>query len=167
VSVLIHPFTSLQRLVFLVNSRYFRFFAVFKNPPYPEVTESICRVPFRHFFQTPWHAYANTPLLVCSTVYSKYVFSCTVLKGCPNAFKLHLSKLSLVLIRNRLTQRWFTLTFENFVFTVNWNFIIFIRYSYQNYRFCLFNNTLQRNLKTKITKRSATLKISYCFGSLS
>jgi len=49
----IHHYKILQSPVFLVNSRYLLFLVTLESPPFPEVTELICRVPsiifFRHF----------------------------------------------------------------------------------------------------------------------
>jgi len=47
----IHHYKILQSPVFLVNSRYLLFFVTIYSPPFPEVTELICRVPSIIFFR--------------------------------------------------------------------------------------------------------------------
>lgn len=47
----IHHYKILQSPVFLVNSRYLLFFVTINSPPFPEVTESFCRVPSIIFFR--------------------------------------------------------------------------------------------------------------------
>ena len=75
VSVPIHPFSSLQRPVFLVNSRpsFFSYTSennYFLGTPFPEVTESICRVPSLYFFRAPWFIQPN---YLCRFEYGLFV----------------------------------------------------------------------------------------------
>ena len=77
VSVPIHPFSSLQRPVFLVNSRPSLFsdtskrIQFFLGTPFPEVTESICRVPSLYFFRAPWFI---QPIYLCRFEYGLLIF---------------------------------------------------------------------------------------------
>ena len=77
VSVPIHPFSSLQRPVFLVNSRPSLFsdtskrIKFFLGTPFPEVTESICRVPSLYFFRAPWFI---QPIYLCRFEYGLLIF---------------------------------------------------------------------------------------------
>ena len=77
VSVPILPLSSLQRPVFLVNSRPSLFsdtskrIQFFLGTPFPEVTESICRVPSLYFFRAPWFI---QPIYLCRFEYGLLIF---------------------------------------------------------------------------------------------
>jgi len=80
VSVPLHPLSSLQRPVFLVNSRPSLFSDTYNQihirilnygTPFPEVTEPICRVPSSYFFRAPWFI---QPVYLCRFEYGLFIY---------------------------------------------------------------------------------------------